>query len=115
MTGNVVWGKLKLPDHGHDHAHGSDDHASKLPTDLSTREIGILVPLAALCILLGVYPKPILSLIEQPVQETVLVVNETGRVNLPVKPIESDTKPHAPIADAPAEPAARVVSAENAQ
>ncbi len=115
MTGNVVWGKLKLPDHGHDHAHGSDDHASKLPTDLSTREISILVPLAALCILLGVYPKPILSLIEQPVQETVLVVNETGRVNLPVKPIESDTKPHAPIADAPAEPAARVVSAENAQ
>jgi NADH-quinone oxidoreductase subunit M len=115
MTGNVVWGKLKLPDHGHDHAHGGDDHAIKLPTDLSTREIGILVPLAALCILLGVYPKPILSLIEQPVQETVLVVNETGRVNLPVKPIESDTKPHAPIADAPAEPAARVVSAENAQ
>jgi NADH-quinone oxidoreductase subunit M len=120
MTGNVVWGKLKLPDHGHDagHGHGHDDHAhSKLPTDLSPREIGVLVPLAALCIFLGVYPKPVLTLIEAPVQDTVVTVNTLGRIAPPVKPIEPDPTPNAkqaPVANA-AEPTARVVSAENVQ
>ncbi|MFN5945587.1 MAG: NuoM family protein [Phycisphaerae bacterium] len=114
MTGNIVWGKLKLPDHGHDHGHGHGDHAhSKLPTDLSTREIGLLVPLAALCVLLGVYPKPVLNLIEKPVQETVVTVNQFGRVAPPVKPAEPDSK-QTPVAEG-SEPAARVVSAENAQ
>lgn len=118
MTGHVVWGKLKLPDHGHDHSsggHGHDDHAhGKLPTDLSPREIGLLVPLAVLCLLLGLYPKPVLDLIEKPVQETVVTVNQFGRTAVPVKPVKPETQPEAPIADAQ-EPAARVVSAENAQ
>lgn len=114
MTGNIVWGKLKLPDHGHDHAHGHGEHAhSPLPTDLSAREIGVLVPLAALCILLGVYPKPVLNLIEKPVQETVVTVNQFGRIAPPVKPAEPDSK-QTPVAEG-SEPAARVVSAENAQ
>ncbi|MDX2147349.1 MAG: NADH-quinone oxidoreductase subunit M [Planctomycetota bacterium] len=83
MLGVIVWGPLVLPHgHGHDgHGSGGHGHASKhepgkhdskhdgkhdtgghdshggLPTDLSGREIGILVPLAILCIVLGVYPK----------------------------------------------------------
>lgn len=73
MTGKIVWGKLKEPGHGHD-AHGSHAH-SVLPTDLSAREIGVLVPLAVLCFLLGVYPKPILSIIERPIQKTVALID----------------------------------------
>ena len=37
MVGKIVFGKLKEPDHGGEH--------SSLPTDLSAREIGVLVPL----------------------------------------------------------------------
>jgi NADH-quinone oxidoreductase subunit M len=81
MVGRVVWGPLVLPPgfktddgHGHGHGHGDahaaekhDDHAnggghhSVLPTDLCGREIAILLPLAALCLALGVYPKILTS------------------------------------------------------
>lgn len=73
MVGRVVWGPLVLPPgfktddgHGHDHAEGGDhkndhsadhDHHSVLPTDLCGREIAVLLPLAVLCLALGVYPK----------------------------------------------------------
>ena len=48
MVGKVVFGKLKEPESNGDH--------SSLPSDLCPREIGILVPLAALCIWIGVQP-----------------------------------------------------------
>ena len=48
MVGKVVFGKLKEPEQ-------NDFHCS-LPADLSPREIGVLVPLAALCIWIGVQP-----------------------------------------------------------
>jgi NADH-quinone oxidoreductase subunit M len=47
MVGKVVFGSLKEPD--------STDRGA-LPVDLSLREIGILAPLAALCIWIGVQP-----------------------------------------------------------
>jgi len=47
MVGKVVFGSLKEPD--------STDRGS-LPVDISLREIGILAPLAALCIWIGVQP-----------------------------------------------------------
>jgi NADH-quinone oxidoreductase subunit M len=47
MVGKIVFGSLKEPD--------STDRGS-LPVDLSLREIGILAPLAALCIWIGVQP-----------------------------------------------------------
>lgn len=62
MVGKVVFGPLREP-HGH---HGHDEHASNLPADLTAREIGILVPLAALCLWLGVYPKPALDALKAP-------------------------------------------------
>ena len=50
MLRNVLFGPVKEPHHeGH--------HAVK---DLSPREWGLLVPLAALCLLIGVYPKVLL-------------------------------------------------------
>ena len=72
MLGHIVWGALRLPGHA-DHGHGHDDaHAANgaahghgpLPRDLSFREIGVLVPLAALCLAIGLYPKPLTDVIE---------------------------------------------------
>jgi NADH-quinone oxidoreductase subunit M len=48
MVGKIVFGKLKEPDQHEEH--------EVLPSDLSPREIGILVPLAALCFWIGVQP-----------------------------------------------------------
>ncbi len=68
MLGRVVWGPLVEPaGHGH-HAHGSghDHDAAHLPSDLTRREIAVLAPLAAACLFLGVYPRPILRALEDP-------------------------------------------------
>jgi NADH-quinone oxidoreductase subunit M len=65
MVGRIVWGKLVEP---HAHHDGHDAHAPVLPKDLCTREIVLLLPLAALCIGLGVYPKPVLQALEEPVR-----------------------------------------------
>lgn len=68
MLGKLVWGPLKEP-HGHGHGHGHD-HAGELPTDLSAREIGILIPLAVVCLAIGLYPKPMLEAIAPSVEKT---------------------------------------------
>jgi len=73
MVGAVVFGKLKEPGGSHGHgAHdngrrGQDGHVAGLPADLTWREIGVLAPLAALCLGLGLYPAPVLHALEQPV------------------------------------------------
>jgi hypothetical protein len=41
-----------------------------LPTDLTGREIGILVPLALVCLAIGFYPKPMLESIAPSVEKT---------------------------------------------
>jgi NADH-quinone oxidoreductase subunit M len=68
MLGKVVWGPLREPGghngHGHGHAapaHGEGAHGAVLPPDLTAREVTILLPLAALCLWLGVYPKPVMD------------------------------------------------------
>ena len=99
MLARIVWGPLKTPGHadhghgahGHGHGHGHADvghtaHGvavgqedrgqgtapeSRLPTDLSAREIGILVPLALAVVILGVRPNIILKTIEKPSQAIV--------------------------------------------
>jgi NADH-quinone oxidoreductase subunit M len=73
MLGRIVWGKAIEPGH-HDHAHGDGHEAAAshagghgvLPRDLTAREIGVLVPLAALCLVLGLYPRPVLRALEAP-------------------------------------------------
>lgn len=85
MTGKIVWGPLREP-HGHGHHADHHDGAhSALPTDLSLREIGVLLPLAAGCLVFGLYPAPLMKAIEAPVNDTVAYVQslntgETGRV-----------------------------------
>jgi NADH-quinone oxidoreductase subunit M len=68
MLGKVVFGPVKLPgENGHGH-HGG--HAP--PADLSLREIGVLAPIAVLCVVLGLYPKPLTDAMESSI-ETALV------------------------------------------
>ncbi len=53
MVGKVVFGPLREPT-VEDTAHGP-----RLPADLNWREIGVLIPLAVLCVYLGFQPRPI--------------------------------------------------------
>jgi NADH-quinone oxidoreductase subunit M len=83
MTGKVVWGPLVLPAGHEDHHGGHGGHGAPggdaggvLPTDLSGREIATLLPLAGLCLWLGVYPRPVLNALQAPVDETVAVMHE---------------------------------------
>jgi NADH-quinone oxidoreductase subunit M len=62
MTGKVVWGPLREP-HAAAHGHGAE-RGSPLPADLSAREIAVLVPLAALCLAIGIQPKPLTDAME---------------------------------------------------
>ncbi|MHC5004214.1 MAG: complex I subunit 4 family protein [Planctomycetota bacterium] len=63
MAGRVVFGPLKEPPVGDEHG----EH--KLPPDLTPREIGVLVPIAVLCVVLGVYPKPVTDALEPAIEQ----------------------------------------------
>lgn len=63
MTGRVVWGAPVEPAGHHPHP--------TLPRDLSGREIAVLLPLAVPCLVIGLYPKPLLRALEAPVNDTV--------------------------------------------
>ncbi len=60
MVGKIVFGKLREPEHVEEH--------NSLPVDLSGREIGILVPLAALCIWIGVQPTVLIDAMDGSVE-----------------------------------------------
>jgi NADH-quinone oxidoreductase subunit M len=72
MTGRVVWGPLKEP-HEHVGRHGAKTHRahepSQLPADLTLREIGVLTPLALLCLYIGLQPVRLTDALEHPVQQ----------------------------------------------
>lgn len=70
MVGKIVFGPLVLPT-GH---HHGDDHGG-LPQDLSAREIGVLLPLAALCVGFGVYPKPLIDGLAPAINESIRTVH----------------------------------------
>ncbi len=77
MVGKIVWGEFRAPGHepGHGGHAGHADHGA-LPRDLSRREIGILIPLAVACLWLGLYPSPVLRVLEQPVANVVQQVQQ---------------------------------------
>lgn len=81
MTGRVVWGRPHEP---HAHHGGGDEHAA-LPRDLAPREILVLLPLAALCVFLGLYPKPVLDALEPTVKEALRGVDDIR----PVTPVQT--------------------------
>jgi NADH:ubiquinone oxidoreductase subunit 4 (subunit M) len=61
MVGKIVFGKVRTPENYEPHP--------TLPTDLSKREIGILVPLAALCLWIGVQPTVLTDAMQGSVEE----------------------------------------------
>jgi NADH-quinone oxidoreductase subunit M len=77
MVGRVVWGPLVVP-HGHD-SHAGPGHGPALPADLTKREIILLLPLAAGCLWLGVYPKPVLDSLQEPLTATARTVWQAGQ------------------------------------
>lgn len=66
MVGRICFGPLTEPD-GH-HAH------EELPSDLCVREIITLLPLAAGCLIFGLFPGLLLNSIQEPVNQTVRLV-----------------------------------------
>ncbi len=73
MLGRVVFGELREPS-SHEDGHGP------LPTDLNLREIGVLTPLAILCLVLGLYPTPVLRVLEGPSQTMAEMLSERVEV-----------------------------------
>ncbi len=59
MVGKTVFGPLKEPA-----VAAGAHHGPTLPADLSWREIGVLAPLAVLCVYLGFQPKPVTDAVE---------------------------------------------------
>ncbi len=65
MVGRLLYGPIREPAGGFDASKG-------LTQDLTRREVGILAPIALACLLLGVYPKPAIDLMEPALQQAVL-------------------------------------------
>ena len=67
LTGRLVWGPFRAPP--------ADEH-SGLPADLSPREIGLLLPLALMCVWLGVQPSGLMRTLEPSVERTLVAYPE---------------------------------------
>lgn len=73
MCQRVLFGPLvepAQPAHAHNH--------NTLPVDLSRREVLVLAPLAVLVLVLGVYPKPVLNVMNQATAVIAADVNRSG-------------------------------------
>jgi NADH-quinone oxidoreductase subunit M len=79
MVGRIVFGKLHEP-HAHGHGHGE---TPVLQSDLNTREICTLLPLAALCLGLGMYPKIVTDPLRAPANELIQIVNDVRKAAPP--------------------------------
>jgi len=89
MVGKVVFGPERLPT-----GHGHEVHADAI-RDLSPREIGVLAPLAVLCLLLGLQPKPFTDAMAGAVEGLLadypdLVIQQTGGAS-----VDAETATHA--------------------
>jgi NADH-quinone oxidoreductase subunit M len=103
MVGKVVFGPLVEPA-GHGHHGPEDNHEAHLPRDLTGREIGVLIPLAALCIFLGVYPKPVLDAIQPPITAT---LSSMGVSQNSATTAHANPAPALPVREARSEEAAK--------
>jgi len=69
MVGKVCFGPLVEP-HGHEDGHGP------LPVDLTRREIAVLLPIAVGCLFFGLYPRPLIDAVNDPVRQTVAIYED---------------------------------------
>ena len=65
MVARVIFGPLKVP-----LIHG-EDHDAAAPGDLGAREMAILIPLAAVVVILGVVPNLVLNTLEAPADKMI--------------------------------------------
>lgn len=72
MVGKICFGAYKEPADYHPH--------DELPTDLNTREIITLTPLAIGCVLFGLQPTMLLDAISDPVNNTVRIVEQANGI-----------------------------------
>ncbi len=88
MVGRVVFGPLKLPSTEQTDKGGHVIAPAAKIADLTPREIGTLIPLAVLCLYLGLYPKPLLQSLAAPIEtltrpvQTALEQQRAERANL---------------------------------
>ena len=65
MCQRVLFGPVKEP-------AGTPDLSAGLKPDLTAREIGVLAPIAVLCLLIGVWPKPVLQAMSPAIDDNIL-------------------------------------------
>lgn len=65
MTGKIVFGPVKVPVVAEDK---NPDSATKLPKDLTRREVAILLPIAAVCLWMGLAPFSVLESLNTPMR-----------------------------------------------
>ncbi len=73
--------------------------------DLTPREVLMFVPLLAMALWIGVYPKPFFQILEKPVEQIVQTIHNNANSN-------ANTPGNAQVAPAPAPPAPVVVGAK---
>ncbi|HVT90269.1 MAG TPA: NADH-quinone oxidoreductase subunit M [Tepidisphaeraceae bacterium] len=92
MTARVIFGPLKYPgfsgtdEHGHGAGHEAHEGTSHAPvSDIGAREIGLLLPIAAAVILLGILPRSVLSTIASPIDMLLHPVPARSTAQAPVQ------------------------------
>jgi NADH-quinone oxidoreductase subunit M len=78
-AGRVVFGPLKEP------AHEGDAHHEPVK-DLSPREWAVLVPMAALIIYMGVYPKIVVDSLQEPVKDVAIKAQDVKGKQMAAQP-----------------------------
>lgn len=71
MARRVLFGPVKEPGHGFDDSAG-------LTQDLNRREIGILAPIAIVCLFMGVYPKPVIEWMEPSLKQVLVRLTDVN-------------------------------------
>ncbi|MCH7813119.1 MAG: NADH-quinone oxidoreductase subunit M, partial [Planctomycetes bacterium] len=86
MCQRLLFGPLTEPPHTPDTRNG-------LAPDLTRREIGILAPIALVCLILGVYPKSMLNSMQPAIARHVLCVSPDGEDETPDRAYVSAPNP----------------------
>lgn len=82
LTGCVAFGPYHTPHHTSDRAAHDVHRVLPLSRDLSGREICVLTPIAAVCVILGLKPGLLLDPVAQPIHRIVALANNAEEVQI---------------------------------